>query len=139
MVEKAAEVLRWAAGQGGSSPTKIILCGHSMGGAIAARLAAQHPELVRAVILEDPALLTDQQAEQYRAGAADLVSRQQRIAADPGTAIRQLQDSHPGWPAEEYQAWAEAKSQVDLDFLNTGIVGSPTAPSYTNSPSPPCY
>src|SRR5262245_51477237 len=35
---------------------KVFVAGHSMGGEIAGRLAAAHPELVRAVILVDPAL-----------------------------------------------------------------------------------
>ncbi|QIS19012.1 alpha/beta fold hydrolase [Nocardia terpenica] len=33
----------------------IVVCGHSMGGIIAYRLAARHPELVRALVLEESA------------------------------------------------------------------------------------
>ena len=39
-----------------------VVVGHSMGGAIALQLAADHPEAVRAVVLDDPAPVTDNRA-----------------------------------------------------------------------------
>ena len=44
-------VARVAAAHGGP----VVLVGHSMGGGIAAALAARRPDLVAAAVLEDPA------------------------------------------------------------------------------------
>lgn len=45
-----------------------IVMGHSLGGAIAAVLAQRHPDLLRAVVLEDPPLWTDAAATQKLEG-----------------------------------------------------------------------
>ena len=55
-LQAAVEVVRAQASQ--SVDGQVVVFGHSMGGAIAAGVAAAHPQLVRAVVLEDPALLT---------------------------------------------------------------------------------
>jgi pimeloyl-ACP methyl ester carboxylesterase len=39
-----------------------VVVGHSMGGAIALQLAADHPDAVRAIVLDDPAPVTDNRA-----------------------------------------------------------------------------
>lgn len=40
---------------------KVVLMGHSLGGAVACAIANDVPEVIQALVLEDPALLTDGQ------------------------------------------------------------------------------
>ncbi|MCQ9351805.1 alpha/beta fold hydrolase [Corynebacterium sp. 153RC1] len=102
-----------------AAPT--LLWGHSMGGAVAAHLAVRHPEWFTALVLEDPALLTESQYEQYRqAGTRELTEFQR---ADLPAAISRLTSAYPHWSAAEVAGWAQGKAQVDLEFLATGIVG----------------
>ena len=70
-LQAAAEVVRAQASQ--SVGGQVVLFGHSMGGAIAAGVARDHPQLVRAVVLEDPALLTPTQETTYKNNAGESV------------------------------------------------------------------
>ena len=70
-LQAAAETVRVEASQ--SIGGQVVLFGHSMGGAIAAGVAADHPQLVRAVVLEDPALLTPTQEATYKNNAGESV------------------------------------------------------------------
>lgn len=103
---------------------KVALIGHSMGGAIAAELAASHPEYVEAAVLEDPALLTPELDRMYRGDAPNLVAGQQRVRALVGEAIIDLQSTYKNWSPQEYAGWAQGKTQVDLAFAATGVVGT---------------
>lgn len=101
-----------------------VLIGHSMGAIISATLAANHPELVRAVGLEDPPWRLDPEvqptaerlafAEQWR---ADVVARQQLTLAQ---IIARGREQSPTWADEEFEPWAQAKLQVSpqaIDFV----------------------
>ena len=99
-----------------------ILIGHSMGGAVSAAAAAARPDLVDAVILEEPAWLSDEQAASYRAGAPALADRMARICNDPGRALTENREAYPAWDLEEACAWLQGKVQVDRDFVRTGEV-----------------
>lgn len=105
----------------------VVVYGHSLGGAVATTIAARYPELVRALVLDDPALLTDDQIEMYASSAEQLAQRQDLVAAHVGDAIVELMKSYPGWPAAEYGPWAQGKVLVDRGFVRTGIVGTPRA------------
>lgn len=110
-----------------SEPSVVI--GHSMGAATALALAARHPDLVDAVVLEDPPWLDEPtdgdvvHADGPAAGAgAD--------APDFASWIRELQElDHDGrveagradapiWSEDELQSWAVAKEQVDVRFFD---------------------
>lgn len=54
-IEAFADDVAWVCGELGVA--NAVLAGHSMGGAIALALAAAHPELCRALIMLDPAIL----------------------------------------------------------------------------------
>src|ERR1051325_6660659 len=89
--------------------------GHSMGAITAATLAARHPELVRAAILEDPPLMDEAIVEFFRANQTsgqspwqpliDLrkLSREERIA--------QGRIMNPKWMEEEITPWADSKAE----------------------------
>ncbi|MDO5724206.1 MAG: alpha/beta fold hydrolase [Flaviflexus sp.] len=101
----------------------ITLLGHSMGGAIAAEVSRMHPEILRAVILEDPSLLTRERLDSYRAGIPDSLRHVDAVAADPAHFIAENRRDYPTWPVSEVGPWAQAKIQVDRDFLAAGEVG----------------
>lgn len=103
---------------------KVVLIGHSLGGAIAATIAQQLPDIVQALVLEDPALLTQEQKELYRSSATDLVKRQEMVTEHVGDAISELMKVYTAWPPSEYGAWAQGKTQVDRKFVATGVVGT---------------
>jgi pimeloyl-ACP methyl ester carboxylesterase len=122
MYAATADLLREVAPSGG-----VLLVGHSMGGGLAGALAAREPDLVRAVVLEDPAW-----RDERPRGEADELTRQrvadaEQTAAEPEAAIAQCRLDHPSWPASELSAWAAAKADVDLAFLRTGrgLVATP--------------
>ena len=103
---------------------KVTLMGHSMGGALVTHIALRAPELVSALILDDPALLTPEQFELYRSGGSALAQRQDLITTHVGEAITELMRAYTNWPPAEYGPWAQGKVQVDRSFVATGIVGA---------------
>jgi len=123
-LQAAAETVRVEASQ--SIGGQVVLFGHSMGGAIAAGVARNHPQLVRAVVLEDPALLTPTQEAIYKNNAGESVGGLEHISRDQSGAIANLllaKQAYRNWPLSEYGPWAQAKTQVDRDFIATGVVG----------------
>jgi pimeloyl-ACP methyl ester carboxylesterase len=119
MAEDAVALLEALAGQGVSRP---LLVGHSMGGGTAAVVAGIRPDLVRAVVLEDPALGSDPaetEGDRLRAGA-ERVTDAQLWEDDPAAAEAKGRAENPDWPETEYAAWARAKRQTDTTMLATG-------------------
>ncbi len=108
-----------------------IVGGHSMGASTAFQLGARYPELVRALILEDPPWRVPQPGEAGPRGIS---------AKSPlGEWIMRLQDQtleqvmaqcridYPRWPEIVVQRWCEGKKQLDPAFLlteNGSITGS---------------
>lgn len=100
---------------------KPILVGHSMGGSTAARAAADHPDMFRALILEDPA---DLLARTSPLGVDVIPEWREMVAADRERSRPDLMDEartvrHPGWSDVEYSRWADAKKLADLDVVET--------------------
>lgn len=102
---------------GGARP---VVVGHSMGGGMAAALGARRPDLVRGLVLEDPAWLDrapwGSPEELTRARVQECVT----AAADLDREVARGRAEHPEWPAEELRPWAEASAAMDLDFVATG-------------------
>ena len=123
LVEDVAGLIR------GLSLPPVIAMGHSMGGLTAAYLASVHPELVRAIVLEDPALTvqdrpqTDREAwaEQSRLGAA------QSLAKSRAEHVEGLLSQNPHWSAEEVERWADARPHVRADTGSLMTI-SPSVP-----------
>jgi pimeloyl-ACP methyl ester carboxylesterase len=96
----------------------IVVVGHSMGAATAAHLARSRPDLVRALVLEDPVLhlpgepsnrtsLADRRAW---VTAAQVASVAERIAS--------ARSENPGWSDDVLAAWAVSKGQFDPRVLD---------------------
>jgi lipase len=122
MYAAMAQVLREVAPAGGA-----LVVGHSMGGALAAALAAREPDLVRALVLEDPAWLDESPWGDPDEQTRQRVEDARFAATHPEAAIAQCRHENPSWPAGELPAWAQAKADVDEAFLRTGtaVGGTP--------------
>jgi len=92
-----------------------VAYGHSMGALTAARLAAARPDLIRGLILEDPARTTLRRADssaQMRAWIRGLRS------GDHASRVAWVRANHPDWPEAELEPWARSKAAVDLEHLD---------------------
>jgi pimeloyl-ACP methyl ester carboxylesterase len=111
---------------------KPLVWGHSVGAITAATLAAAYPELVRAVVLEDPPLRDEpmlqttpdkalfqtggEQKEQYGwqwLFELRALPREERIAR--GFAL------NPNWAKEEIIPWADSKAELNIDILEPAL------------------
>lgn len=90
----------------------VMVVGHSLGGLTGAALAAEHPDLVRALFLEDPPLF---QGDAEIHANTDFITRQPPFIE----LIRQWQGNHrrPQDLADEMLAWPYAGNQTLLDVL----------------------
>lgn len=102
---------------------KPVVFGHSMGAITAAALAAEYPELVRALLLEDPPL---RDAPRFELPASFMEERRREFAAmqtmtpEERSALGAAQN--PGWHQSEVEPWAQSKAEVDPNVL--GYFGS---------------
>lgn len=104
-----------------------MVMGHSMGGATVTRVAAFYPELVSAIILEDPAWrLGEPSAEDDAALAVRAAEWRRTIEQRRGKSVAEIvaegRLEHPTWDIEEFDWWAPAKQQVSLavfDYVAT--------------------
>jgi pimeloyl-ACP methyl ester carboxylesterase len=95
-----------------------VLVGLSMGGGTAAAVAGARPELLRAVVLEDPVLGGDRFSDELAAELAEhRVAERQRALDDPEGTLADGRREHPTWPEAEYGPWREAKLQTDVGVL----------------------
>ena len=102
---------------------KPILVGHSMGGGTVALLAAEYPDLPKAVILVDPAGMLvrpnapPDQAKQYAAKWKESIEADKAMGKERLIALARA-ERHPGWNDAEYDGWAEAKMLVSPNVAN---------------------
>jgi N-formylmaleamate deformylase len=108
--------------------SRPVVGGHSMGATVAAELGARHPDLVRALSLEDPAW--------HSAPPPAPEPSQSRRSNDLGhwarslatLSVEQIIDQnrplHPTWPEPVLRAWCEAKTRLDQGFLSAWRPGA---------------
>ncbi|ONI80127.1 hypothetical protein ALI22I_42685 [Saccharothrix sp. ALI-22-I] len=89
-----------------SAGTPAVVVGHSMGGQIAVRLAVDHPELVRAVAVIDPAYGAD---DDELAGCADRLADLERRGSEAGA---EFVDAAFGGGSGDSALWRDARRQV---------------------------
>lgn len=99
-----------------------VVVGHSLGGAVALATAVRRPELVRALVLEDPAPLGPDdlqrdpaRGEEFLAGVRDSLE-----ARDDEELLRVRREAHPDWPEDELLVTGRAEQQMDLEYLAYG-------------------
>jgi N-formylmaleamate deformylase len=91
-----------------------VLIGHSLGGQIATFTAAEYPQKVRAVVLEDPAWLDGGDAEGREASAAQWCGdlREHQGMEREGL-IALCNENNPAWHADEVGPWADSRKHMD--------------------------
>jgi pimeloyl-ACP methyl ester carboxylesterase len=112
-----ATVARVAAAHGGP----VVVVGHSMGGGLATALTARRPDLVRAAVLEEPAWRDPEFRVQGPSVVAERIADCRAFVDDRPGQLAQGQADNPTWPEAEFAPWAQAKTEVDLDFLSLGV------------------
>lgn len=115
MVDDAVSILE----QLGQPP---VVIGHSLGGAVALATAARRPDLVRAVVLEDPAPLgpDDEQRDPARGEEFAKSLKPSLEASDDEALVEVRRTQHPDWPEDELLVTGRAERQMDLDYLRHG-------------------
>ncbi|HEX6513991.1 MAG TPA: alpha/beta hydrolase [Nocardioidaceae bacterium] len=115
LVEDALALL----GQLGESP---VVVGHSLGGAVALEAAVRRPDLVRTLVLEDPAPLGPDEPQHRPERGAELVdSLADSVAAsDDAALVAARRRKHPTWTDDELLATGRAEQQTDRDFVAHG-------------------
>ena len=99
-----------------------VVIGHSLGGAVGLAAAVRRPELVRALVLEDPAPLgpdepqwSVERGREFRAGIEP-----SRGAAEDESLLRLRREAHPDWPESELLVTGHAEQLMDADYLAHG-------------------
>lgn len=99
-----------------------VVLGHSLGGAVTLAVAARRPDLVRAVVLEDPAPRAPEEPQRdpergrtYNDGLLPA-----REAVDDEALMRLRLELHPDWPEDELLPTGRAEQQTQEDYLLHG-------------------
>jgi N-formylmaleamate deformylase len=124
----------------------VIAAGHSMGGEIAGRLAAAHPNMVRALVLVDAPLspfnLPPISLENPPPWMQPILNAMQAIKTQPPaeqvvTVKSLIPPGSATWHETDYQTFAEAAAQfelatfnerVDYQLVASGIIAQVTCP-----------
>ncbi len=105
-----------------------VVVGHSLGGGVALAAAVRRPDLVRGVVLEDPAPRSPDEPQQSGRGEEFLAGIQESLAAPDEEALyAQRLAQHPSWPDSELLVTGIAEQQMDVEYLRRGDY-KPTTP-----------
>ena len=116
IIERAADVAGLIDALGLDRP---VLMGHSLGGQAATAVAGLYPELVRGIILEDPAWFERQESlEEMHAKAEEWgAGLRHSQGLERAALIAECQQNNPTWAQEEIEPWADAHSQMSPQAL----------------------
>ena len=108
------------------SDQPLDVAGHSLGGRIAAELAARRPDLVRRLVLEEavgaPATpRPPAQEAQMREGARIWLDRLR--AAPRDTVLAQTRQRQPGWSEQECAAFVDGQREFSMAIYGEGALG----------------
>ena len=95
-----------------------FVLGHSMGAATAATLAARYPNLVRAVLLEDPPWRDAPVSPPPNAPAGQWIISLRAMSLEQRIAVAR-NEQH--WTEEELVPWAESKEQFNLAVVQHNV------------------
>lgn len=95
----------------------VVVVGHSMGAMSAAYLAASRPDLVRAVVLEDPPTGAPPAGQQAQAWSEPSWLADLRALDLPARIARGRSDE-PDWPEDELEPWAASKAQLNPQLFD---------------------
>lgn len=102
--------------------TKAVVAGHSMGAQIVSDLAARFPELVIAMVLEDPGWFLPRPGvpqnpfssmEESPLGKWMISLKDKSLEQIMG----ECRQEHPTWPEAYVRSWCQGKKELDLNFL----------------------
>ena len=99
-----------------------VVIGHSLGGAVGLAAAVRRPELVRALVLEDPAPLGPDEPQRSPSRGAEFREgiEVSRAALDDDALLAVRREQHPDWPESELLVTGRAEQQLDADYLEAG-------------------
>lgn len=99
---------------------KPAVIGHSMGALTAAKFAAAYPDMLSALVLEDPPW-SDKEYTQDQLKANLQEMKKQNLAAKKKTLkelVKQKKKESPEWQEVVVKAWAQAKLDFDPTFFD---------------------
>ena len=104
-----------------------VVGGHSMGADTAMNFAAVHPELTRAIFLEDPPIILpgekfgDGKQELKAEDIGKMMARFMRMfkIMPKFIATRMARKANPTYPDDEITPWVISKKRVSFDFLGS--------------------
>lgn len=104
---------------------KPVVGGHSMGGLTATELGARYPDLMRGLILEDPAWIdpTPDDVPLRRNPFFEWLSNIENVSLEEVIAFGKT--SSPSWADLEFPAWAASKKQLDKTIFELVNVRKP--------------
>lgn len=99
-----------------------VIVGHSLGGAVALEVGVRRPDLVRGLVLEDPAPLGPGEPVRSAAKGREYVAAlgPSVRATDDDALYRLRMQVHPHWPEAELLATGKAEQQTDTHYLERG-------------------
>lgn len=107
---------------------RVLLAGHSMGAMTAAVVAADYPDLVRALVVEDPPWWMNDMSDIDRAQVMD--DWRQRIneqrAVPPQVLRAAIRADAPAWHEDDLDDWVESKHKVSPNVV--GHIAEPGRP-----------
>jgi len=105
------------------SGDRLVLFGHSAGGAAAAAVAAALPVRVGAVVLEDPFWRLPVTPFQDRDVAVAAATNLRRLKAmSDMERCADIAAIFPNWPGDELAAWSQSKEEMDIALVENGDV-----------------